>query len=676
MRLSSFHVQNYRSVNDSGEIRTDLHTALVGRNESGKTNLLSALASLKPTGAMQPLSYAKDFPRDRMKADFSTQLPVVTTTWELTNNEQRALGRMFTRASAVTRVVVSRPYEACVLVEFDGLTPPPTEAPKLATAVKALGKSVHEYVHAATDGVTKAIADAHAELEAAFSQPKTAGDLWAKTVEAAASKLAAAVASAKADLPSGGGARLEQVRELLQGVAADSAAEASARSWVGKQLPTFLYFADYPELEGHQNIPEYNTRLKQNSNLTKADRNFAKLCKVAGLDPRELESLLSSDHETRQQLVNRAGAVVTKKLRQLWKDRELKVRFNLDGQHFDTLVSDASNVYDVEINLNERSFGFKWFFSFYIAFAADTQGGEADNAVLLFDEPGLHLHAVAQGDLLRHFETDFKNQIIFTTHSPFMIPVGNLASVRTVNISQEHGTQVTNDPTGDAKTLFPIQTALGYEASQALFVGPSNVVVEGVTDYWYLSTVSDYLIERGRKGLAKGCVLTPAGGAQKVSYMTALLSAQRLGVVVLMDDERRARASAEEMLKERLIRKNNIVFVTEGFDKPPTEADIEDLLEPGIFDQLVQETYAKDLAGRKLQLNEKVPRIAVRYEQALQSLGIEFNKSRPARLFLQKMATEAQTLLPEASLSRFEKLVGVLMERLQGAERTARQPFA
>ncbi|MFA0026714.1 hypothetical protein AB4369_27860, partial [Vibrio sp. 10N.261.49.A5] len=89
------------------------------------------------------------------------------------------------------------------------------------------------------------------------------------------------------------------------------------------------------------------------------------------------------------------------------------MRFNIDGNFFDTYISDPTSTYDVEVNLNERSRGFKWFFSFYITFYADTHEGEADNAIILLDEPGLYLHAKSQSDLLTHLDQDFSNQIIY-----------------------------------------------------------------------------------------------------------------------------------------------------------------------------------------------------------------------------------------------------------------------
>src|SRR5713226_7084351 len=104
------------------------------------------------------------------------------------------------------------------------------------------------------------------------------------------------------------------------------------------------------------------------------------------------------------------------------------------------------------------------------------------------------------------------NTIIYTIHSPWMIPVDDLTSVRTVSISAETGTTVANTPTGDSKTLFPLRTALGYDLSQTLFIGDKNLVVEGVSDYWYLSSVSEHVRELGGTGLPQGVVTTPAGG--------------------------------------------------------------------------------------------------------------------------------------------------------------------
>lgn len=49
MKLIKFRVRNFCSINDSGEITTDNLTAILGRNESGKSNILLALQHLNPS---------------------------------------------------------------------------------------------------------------------------------------------------------------------------------------------------------------------------------------------------------------------------------------------------------------------------------------------------------------------------------------------------------------------------------------------------------------------------------------------------------------------------------------------------------------------------------------------------------------------------------------------------
>ena len=247
-------------------------------------------------------------------------------------------------------------------------------------------------------------------------------------------------------------------------------------------LPTFVYISEFPELSGHQNLDQFVNQRGNDAAKKEAEDLFEKMAKVAGFNPQELVSN-QSDHETRNQILNRAGAVVTREIRRLWKDRPLKVRYHLDGPYLDTLISDPNPAYEIEVNLDERSRGFRWFFAFYIIFAADTHGGNADGAVLLLDEPGLHLHVKSQGDLLTHMRADFKNQIIYTTQSPFMVPSDAFDIVRTVNIDAVKGTHVTDAPSGNSSTLFPLQAALGYELSQTLFDGHSSLIVESVTDF-------------------------------------------------------------------------------------------------------------------------------------------------------------------------------------------------
>jgi energy-coupling factor transporter ATP-binding protein EcfA2 len=668
MKLKSFSVHDYRSINDSGEIEVEQRTALVGRNESGKSSLLKVLFGLKPApgGQMLPLTLARDFPRDRSRRSFDEKTTVLKTQWVLDSSDRAALVKIWPRGGTTEHAEIERPYAGLPRVSLS----PVISFQEVAAPGRQLVADIKPFLERAStrEASPTPIPAQYGELVSAVEKIGE-GSNWGTDVLARVGPLRQALSSTGAILPEVE-VLLGKVENLATAIANDKELWVRARSQVIERMPMFVYLDEWDEVPGHHNIPSYIQR-KVQSQLNANDRLFEKLLKVAELDAQELQTLLTQNHEERTLLTNRAGRVLTTTLRGLWKDREISVEFRVDAEHFDVLVSDKDT--DALVPLDERSRGFRWYFSFFITFAADTQGGDKSNAVLLLDEPGLFLHATAQASLLKLFET-FPNQIIYSTHSPFMIDSRRMGSVRTVNLRPGEGTIVSNSPTGDANTLFPLQAALGYDLTQTLFVGSENVVVEGVTDYWYLDAASDFLKEQGKTGLKRGLVLTPAGGAQKVPYMSALLAAQHLSVVVLLDSEPASATTAKEMIQQKIIRDDAVVFIGAAFSSAPTAgADVEDLLEADSYKRLVEESYARELDGKAIPWDDRIGRIVLRAEAALKNLGITFHKTRPARLFLQKMATAPASLITAAASERFERLFRLLNEAVERVAK--REPF-
>ena len=394
MQLTQFRVQNFRSVNDSGDVDVDKLTALVGHNESGKTNLLLALGSLNPASGFKALVPIKDFPRAQLLDECNDDTLALSTRWRLSADESSQITKLMGAPDPIGEVQIGRTFGARRWVKI---------APPHGPVPREVGMQTDQ---AATDAKPSVAGAPSAQPE----RPATPVEFQ--------------------DAPS-------DVQNLVLG-------------W----LPRFVYVSDFPDLPGHMNLDDYAIHRGRNPANRERDIMFEKLSKVADFDPVDL-NMRRDDHETRNQILNRAGAKVTAAVRRLWKDRQLMVRFNLDGPHLDVLVSDSTAYYPVEVNLDERSRGFRWFFSFYITFAADTQGGDAAGAVLLLDEPGLHLHQKSQEDLLRHLQHDFANQIVYTTHSPFMLPPETRHIARPVEISQETGTKVSNAPPRDEAPAAP-----------------------------------------------------------------------------------------------------------------------------------------------------------------------------------------------------------------------------
>ncbi|ENQ6478302.1 TPA: AAA family ATPase [Klebsiella pneumoniae] len=663
MKLESFRVRNFRSVFDSGLITTEKLTAILGRNESGKTNLLLALKSLNPAEGFGKLNDIKDFPRNRKLSECTPDTPVVDTTWKLTEQELAELSAIYPRARNITYVDISRRYNGKIRhINFSGLEKLTYDEQKIKKEVRKIKAQIDLFFDNVENKTEQTQPDIQAISDicnALLPIPDRPID-WSEQAKGKPQKLRQFLVKYDIELKSESDDALDELEDTLNEISNDSSRSKQAREWILTKLPVFVMVDEYPELNGHHQMAEY-TYHKQQGTLTNADIHFEKLCKVAGISPDELTANRNNS-EVRNQLVNRAGAVVTTEIRRLWQDKPLKIRFNVDSDYFDTYVSDTNHTYDVEVNLDERSRGFKWFFSFYITFFADTKGGAAENAVILLDEPGLYLHAKSQADLLNHLTNDFDNQIIYTTHSPFLVPIKNISDVKTVSIAEDKGTTVTNDPSGDSTTLFPLQAALGYDIAQSLFIGSHNLIVEGVTDFWYLSTISDVLTSAGRKGLNSKIIITPAGGAQRVSYMVSLLSSQNLNVVVLLDDEKQSRETSVELQQQGMLNRKNVVFVSDALESKRDECDIEDLFNRDTFLQLVDESY--DLKPGTLKLNEKIPRIVKQIENSFSTDKKHFVKAKPARAFMNRLKDGDIQLLSTEELDRFEKLCDLINKRM------------
>jgi predicted ATP-dependent endonuclease of OLD family len=171
------------------------------------------------------------------------------------------------------------------------------------------------------------------------------------------------------------------------------------------------------------------------------------------------------------------------------------------------------------------------------------------NAILLLDEPGLHLHPTLQSKLIELFDriTEANQQLIYSTHLPFLIDGNHLERVRTIYLTgpEPQKTAVSNDvrPTGDRDTLFPLQAALGYSIAQTLFLGKYSLIVEGIIDYWLIKTLDSCLsAAEGKPQLNSGTILIPAGGTSRLmplaSIMLASTGVQGNRLMVLLDSDK------------------------------------------------------------------------------------------------------------------------------------------
>jgi hypothetical protein len=190
--------------------------------------------------------------------------------------------------------------------------------------------------------------------------------------------------------------------------------------------------------------------------------------------------------------------------------------------------------------------------------------------------------------------------------------------------------------------LFPLQSALGYEIHQTLFVGPNSLIVEGVADLLYLQAMSAILQESGHRGLDERWTITPVGGSKKVPTFVALLGSQKgMNVATLIDFQTSDQQDIENLYKKKLLKKANVLTFADI--TKTNEADIEDMFSPEFYLDLVNVEFASQLAAtielKKLTL--KHPRILMRIEEYLTANPLKsghFGHYRPARYFTENIA--------------------------------------
>jgi hypothetical protein len=253
-----------------------------------------------------------------------------------------------------------------------------------------------------------------------------------------------------------------------------------------------------------------------------------------------------------------------------------------------------------------------------------------------------------------------------------MVPVERLLSVRTVEdvvLEQRdedgdvtdvdvQGTKVNSDVLSqDRDTLFPLQGALGYELTQALFVGKHCLVVEGPGDLLYLTTMSARLKALGRTGLDKRWTITPARGLDRIAAFVALLAAQKLTIAVLTDFGQKQKKSIDDLRRRNddLLNQGRI-FTADRYAGLP-EADIEDLFGGATYARVVNVAY--ELKGERAIGAPARGRVLEHVEAAFRTMPPntpEFDHYTPAEFLARNPGALDDAPGLGDALDRFERL--------------------
>ena len=588
MRLAKVRVQNYRSIIDSGEFSIEqLKTILVGPNEAGKTALLQAIQHLNPPEEIKKLNALRDYPRSLYSRITrgeiqEKEIEVVSGTFSLTEEDMQYAPDGYKHKNLVYKYTKKMDNSASHIV-------PELNASYFKDIKPDLLRLVHHLDRNTEEGKIKIHTTALEVLTAGWSD--------FRNLHKDTEKLSVWLKSTYAEVDEDNEKELNRWENISQQLKYTEQREAFY-SYLSSNLPVFVLYSNYFRVKPIIHLANLARRTNENILDDEAyDYGNNCLLKLLGFTAEELSELgkvadishTKGDIESyrekldkRSYQLNAASVELTSQIVRIWNPNEAKgeaskLQFRADGQYLKVVVEDNIGV---EIELDQRSEGFQWLVSFFIVFFAESQG-KHKNTVLLLDEPGVSLHALKQREFRKTISLlADTNQTIYSTHSPFMVGPDELDLVRVVELTDRRtGTKVhTTITSSDPAAMLPLQEALGYDLAQSLFSNQRNMILEGLTDYWYLEALSGLMKAAGEAGINDRISLIPANSASKVIYFATILSAHNLKVAALLDSDNAGdQAANQDVLKSKLGAKN--ILRTGDFIQPSLErAEIEDIV--------------------------------------------------------------------------------------------------
>lgn len=481
MKLLRYKVTNFRSVENSGWIECDDITTLVGINESGKSNLLLALWKLHPVNngdidilhdmPVSKLSVMRNNTADEIfiEAVFSIDPETIESVYDETGY----------KIKNGTEITLKRFYDGHYLFQY----------------------SIEPILENKSNDDTE---DEESDDSVVLRKMKELNNVILEEIPKFVYYSNYGNLSSKIYLPN--------VVKWLKG------GTVQGIDTNEEQVRTLRVLFDFVNLD-----PEEILKLGKDPKEVAASRNSNN----RSTQPTEKEiKRAEDDKEQRSLLLQSASGDLTKKFKEWWKQGEYKFRFEADGDYFRIWVSDSKR--PAEVSLELRSTGLQWFISFYLIFLVESES-QHKNAILLLDEAGLTLHPLAQKDLTKFFNgLAEKNQIINTTHSPFIIDTSNIDRCRVVYTDENGFTVVSSDlRVGSAgvsqQSIYAVHAAMGLSVSDILLQGCQPVIVEGSSDQYYLNAIKTFLIKTKNISPSKEIIFVPSGGVRGISGVVSIL---------------------------------------------------------------------------------------------------------------------------------------------------------
>ena len=679
MRLRKFRVRAYRCIHDSGEITVGDLAAFVGRNESGKTTILQALTLLNKNETISELDLC-----DEMSEELKDEIRLVEGEFELSQSEISLVKEKFPDLQEMRRVKMFRDNRnPAVQYEFEiNLDEEENEE---MNSWENFSRQILDFLSTLPNHIETQIDTAFLKgplprnqksFDAGMAEFNNQFHMVARREHKIIEEWEKIYSNPE-----------NQFSNLLSGASERIALE----NFIADELhPRFVYFSDYKKIYGNINLDEYLREEKgeQISSIEYVEEfdkaeTVRNLFYLAELNMKELDKIKEIPSKCIKML-NRAGNRLTSKLNPAWKGDPIHVdlRYN-PGNIMSIVISDVHRDGTVTNTglLNRRAEGFKWTFSFIVNFAAETQRAELKEAILLLDEPARNLHPTQQmgiSDLLKSLAGS--NQVLYATHSPFMIfdyTPGNLLVVELDK--RKHLSRIFYDYwNAEDKTLTPILYGLSRGLVESIIdreIGTNSrpvIIVETMSDAMYLNAFDKFLQDPN----ISMNPLNIVAAYNKNSVLPLAIFYRNHGhkTFILMDNSMESKQISTQLISNEFSSTQTIFFEREGKNLE----SIEDYIVPEDYLHAVNQTYeiklrnegysnlsTQDITMEKGGILDNLKKI---WEDHSGDNWGGFDNEEITRYICEKIYLEETGFLSDKTKDQFRTLYRMIAERIRQYE--------
>jgi len=684
MRLRKFRVRAYRCIHDSGEITVGDLAAFVGRNESGKTTILQALTLLNRDEEVSELDLC-----DEMNEELKDEMRLAEGEFDLNQHEISLIKEKFPGLPEIKKIKLIRTNQNNrVQYEFEDIELNENENREISSW-ENFSRLIFEFLDTIPNHLRIQIDTKFFEGEVPKNQ-----EIFDSTM-AEFSNQFHLISIQEPKVIEEWEKIYRNPENQFSNLLSGESEKTALQNFISSEIhPRFVYFSDYKKIYGNINLNEYLREEKGERNdsiefveeFDKAET-VRNLFYLAELDIKELDQVKESPSKCIK-LLNAASNRLTKKLNPAWKGDPIHVdlRYN-PGNIMSVVISDVHKDGTVTNTglLNRRAEGFKWTFSFIVNFAAETQRAELNEAILLLDEPARNLHPTQQmgiSDLLKNLAGS--NQVLYATHSPFMIfdyTPGNLLVVELDK--RKHLSRIFYDYwNADDKTLTPILYGLCRGQVEAILdreIGTNSrpiIIVETMSDAMYLNAFDKFLQDPN----ISMNPLNVIAAYNKNSVLPLAIFYRNHGyrTFILLDNSEESKQISAQLVSNEFSAIQTIFFEREGKKLESIEDYIalEDYLHPvnqtyeiklrqeGFSNLTQQDVISKEGKG----ILEKLRKI---WQEHRDDDWEEFDNEEITRYICEKITLEEANFLSDKTKDQFRSLYRLIAERIRQYQNVA-----